>query len=148
MNNTAPQVWNWRVTGCSTQDTDFNRNVYKCSIYPVYYGCVTSGPRPTPTNSMITTGCIAKPVVLSTSTVCVTFGSVGQWTWLAIPSTSPSRDCWYVDALNSGVMPGDKYPDEVCVDVTSAEGCWSTVEYKVYMSGFAATDATQIQFRN
>jgi len=148
--NTSPTTWTWQITGCSTQDTDFSRNVSKCSLYPIYYGKVTSGSRPTPDNTLITTGCIAKPAVNSTGTVCANFSSSNQWTWMAIPSTSTTKTKWYVTDLNSGDMgnPGDKYPDEQIVSVSSAEGCWSSVNYKVYMSGFAATDASTIQFRN
>ena len=133
MINSIPQTWNWRITGCSTQDTAFNRNVYKCSVYPVYYGKLTSGSRPTPTNTLITTGCIAKPAVNSCSTVTVSFNSAAdEYTWLAIPSTSTSKTCWWVSDIDKGLVndgPTDKYPDEQTVSVTSAEGCWSSINY-------------------
>lgn len=152
LNNTFPDTWTWQITGCSTQDTAFSRNVSKCSVYPVYYGKLTSGGRPAVTNSLVTTGCIAKPAVNSTSTVTVTFSSTAsEYTWLAIPSSSTSKTCWYVNALDNGLIndsPSDKYPDECVLDITSAEGCWSTISYKVYMSGAVGAIADPIQFRN
>lgn len=148
LTNTSPTIWTWQISGCSTQDTSFNRNVAKCSIYPVYYGVVTCATRPAVDNTLVSNG--TKCVVNSTGTVTVDFNSSGQWTWIATPATSATKTCWYVSALNNGGMgsSGDKYPDVCTLDITSADGCWSAVSYKVYMSGFAASDADPIQFRN
>lgn len=118
-------------------------------IYPYYYGKVTCATRPAVTNNLVTGG--TKVVASSTGTVTVTFSSVGQWTWLAMPQISTSKTCWFVNALDNGRInnaPSDKYPDECVFSVCSGQGCWSGINYKVYMSGFAATDASAIQFRN
>ena len=134
------------VSGCSN-----TASASITGIYPYYYGKLTAGSRPVVTNALVTTGCMAKPVADSNGTVTVSFSSTGQWTWLAIPSASTSKTCWYVNALDNGRInnaPSDKYPDECLIPITSAEGCWAGVNYKVYMSGFAATDANPIQFRN
>ena len=146
--NTSPTTWTWQVTGCSTQDDSFSRNVSKCSIYPYYWGVEPAGSRPAVTNDIVTGG--TKCVAASTSTVTVDFNSSNEYTWLAIPQTSTSKTCWYVTALNNGNIgnPGDKYPDECIIAVCSAEGCWTGVNYKVYMSAVSATDADPIQFRN
>lgn len=146
--NTSPTTWTWQITGCSTQDNDISRNVSKCSIYPYYWGVEPSGSRPPVTNDLVTGG--TKVVGNSNSTVTVDFNSSNQYTWLAIPSTSISKTCWYVNALNNGNIgnPGDKYPDECLISISSGQGCWSSVNYKVYVSGFAATDSDPIQFRN
>lgn len=148
LSNTSPTTWTWQITGCSTQNTLFSRNVGKCSIYPLYYGVVNCATRPLVDNELITGG--TKSVVNTTSTVTVDFNSVGQWTWIATPASSPTKTCWYVNALNNGSMgnTGDKYPDVCILNITSGNGCWSEVSYKVYMSGFAASDADPIQFRN
>ena len=124
----------------------------KCSLYPIYYGKLTSGSRPAVTNSLVTTGCIGKPACNSTSTVTVSFNSASdEYTWLAIPATSTSKTCWYVNALDNGLIndsPSDKYPDECTLDITSAEGCWSSISYKVYMSGAVGEITEAMQFRN
>lgn len=120
--------------------------------YPYYYGKLTSGSRPVPNNTLITTGCMAKSIAQnSNNTVTVTFNSnASEYTWLAIPQTSSSKYCWYIDDLSKGIMntnPTDKYPDEQIVSVTSAQACWSGINYKVYMSKAIGEIAT-IQFRN
>ena len=118
-------------------------------IYPYYYGKLSAGSRPAVTNNLVTGG--TKVVQSSTGTVTVNFSSSGEWTWLAIPATSTSKTCWFVNVFDSGRInnePSDKYPDECILAITSGQGCWSGINYKVYMSGFAATDANPIQFRN
>jgi len=148
LSNTVPTTYTWQITGCSTQDNPLSRNVSKCSIYPVYYGVITCATRPAVNNTLVNSG--TKSVVSSTGTVTVDFNSSGQWTWVATPAISTTKTCWYVSALNNGTMGGvgDKYPDVCTLDITSGDGCWSSISYKVYMSGFAASDADPIEFRN
>lgn len=146
--NTSPTTWTWQITGNSTQDTSFSRNVSKNSIYPYFWGVVTCATRPNVDNTLVNAG--NKVVNSSTGTVTVNFNSTSQWTWLAIPSTSPSRNCWYVNNLDNGNInnqPTDKYPDECVISITESNGCWSGVNYKIYMSGYAATDSAAMQFR-
>jgi hypothetical protein len=119
-------------------------------IYPYYYGKLTCGIRPPVSNNLITGG--SKVVSSSTGTVTLTFSSSSsEYTWVAIPSTSTSKTCWYVNALDNGNInssPGDKYPDECVFIVCSGEGCWSSINYKIYMSGTVGAITDPIQFRN
>ncbi len=119
-------------------------------IYPYYYGKLTSGSRPAVTNALVTGG--TKVVSSSTSTVTVDFdSSSSEYTWVAIPSISTSKTCWYVNALDNGRInnaPSDKYPDECVISISSGQGCWSSVNYKVYMSGTVGAITDPIQFRN
>jgi len=121
-------------------------------IYPYYYGKLTSGSRPAVTNALVVSGCTAKCVLSSTGTVTVSFNSgASEYTWLAIPQTSTSKICWYVNALDNGKInsaPSDKYPDECIIAITSAEGCWAGVNYKVYMSGAVGCITAPMEFRN
>ena len=148
--NTSQQTWTWQVTGCSTQGDSFTRNKNVCSIHPYYWGKLTSGGRPGVDNDLVTSG--TKVVSNSISTVTVSFSSASnEYTWLAIPATSTSKTCWYVNALDNGLIndsPSDKYPDECVLDITSGQGCWSTVSYKVYMSGAVGEISAAMQFRN
>jgi hypothetical protein len=147
--NTSPTTWTWQITGCSTQDDAFSRNVNKCSVYPYYWGVETCASRPAVDNALVTNG--TKVVAAVGTSVAVDFNNVGQWTWIAIPSSCASRTKWISGAApNCGdinVSPTDKYPDECVISVTSGEGCWSSVNYKVYMSGSASTDSLPICFR-
>jgi len=149
--SSPPKTFTWQVTGCSTQGDAFTRNKTVCTIYPYYWGVETCGTRPVPSNDIITGGtCVINTFTTSAS---IAFNSVGQWTWFAMPSNCADRikwlqgaapNCGYIDRGN----PTDKYPDSALVNVTSQDGCWSGVEYKVYMSGSAGTDgSTPIEFR-
>ena len=119
-------------------------------IYPYYYGKLTSGGRPPVTNALVTGG--TKVVAGSTGTVTVSFSSsASEYTWLAIPSTSTSKTCWYVNALDNGRVnnaPSDKYPDQCLISITSGQGCWTSINYKVYMSGAVGAIAAPMEFRN
>jgi hypothetical protein len=147
--NTTPTTWTWQISGCSTQNDCFTRNVSKCSIYPYFWGVETCGTRPAVTNGLVTGG--TKVVAAVGTSVTVDFNNVGQWTWIAIQCDYASRTKWISGAApNCGdiaVSPTDKYPDECVISISSGQGCWSGVEYKVYMSGSASTDALPICFR-
>jgi len=147
--NTSPTTWTWQVTGCSTQDTEFSRNVNKCSIYPYYWGVVTCATRPAVDNALVIGG--TKVTAAVGSSIAVDFNNVGQWTWVAIQCDYADRTKWISGAApncgNINSSPTDKYPDECEVSITSGEGCWSSICYKVYMSGSASTDSLPICFR-
>jgi len=148
--NTSPTTWTWQITGCSTQGTAFSRNVSKCSVYPYFWGVETCATRPTVDSALVNGG--TSVVSSVSSSPSITFNSVGQWTWFAMPSGCTSRSKWFQGAApNCGdinVLPTDKYPDEQCILVSDGGGCWTAVGYKVYMSGSAGTDgSTPIQFR-
>lgn len=134
------------VAGSTAQDS-----VSITGIYPYYYGKITCGIRPPVTQTLIISGCTAKCILPSNGTITVTFGSSpSEWTWVAIPATSPSRVCWYVNALDNGdiaVAPSDKYPDECSITLTSGQGCWAGVNYRVYMSGTVGCIVSPMEFR-
>ena len=149
LTNAAPQTWTFRITGCSTQSNSFTRDVSKCSIYPYFWGVETCGSCPTIDNTMINAG---NKVVLPVGTsVSVTFASSSEWTWFAMPASYAARTKWFVAVGNCGFVDracaSDKYPNSCTLDITDDGSCWSTVSYKVYMSGFAASDGEPIAFR-
>jgi hypothetical protein len=119
-------------------------------IYPYYYGKLVAGSRPAVTNSLVTGG--TKVVADSSGTVTVSFNSsTSEYTWLAIPYTATAKTCWYVNALDNGHVncaPSDKYPDECLIGITSGQGCWSGINYKVYMSGTVGAISAPMEFRN
>jgi hypothetical protein len=164
---TAPNTWDTCVHYCcgvqpydskgSCYCTPLSAGVTACvsasitGIYPYYYGKLTSGSRPPVTNSLVTGG--TKVVASSTGTVTVTFGSSSsEYTWLAIPSISTSKICWYVNALDNGFMnrgcSADKYPDECIFSICSGQGCWTGINYKVYMSKTIGAIIAPLEFRN
>jgi hypothetical protein len=120
-------------------------------LYPYYWGkVVDTGSRPPVTNTLVTGG--TKVLASSTGTVTVSFSSASnEYTWLAIPATSTSRQSWYISLLDCGRvnnLPTDKYPDECLIAITSGQGCWSGVNYKVYMSKTYGAISSAMEFRN
>ena len=126
------------ITGTST-------NFTVSSIYPYFYGKVSSGGaaagvnRPTANNALITGG--TKVVASSTGTISITFNSTADdYSWFAIPSTSTSKTVWYVDALNNGTIGGsvssggNLFPANDVVSVTTV--LWGGVSYKVYITNY------------
>lgn len=128
-------------------------------IYPYYWGIVASGGapagsnRPSPTNNLVTGG--TKVVATSNGTLNINFGSTSDdYLWFAIPSISTSKSCWYIDALNNGsiggsVNPGGNlFPDPNTVAITSGEGCWSGINYKIYISNYQSAVSSIMELRN
>lgn len=119
-------------------------------ILPYYYGKLTSGSRPPVTNNLVTGG--TKCVLPSGSDIWINDFNAGSsdYTWVAIPDSSPTRKSWFIDITNKGgvnQLPTDKYPDECFITISSGQGCWSGELYRVYMSKTIGTINVPIQFR-
>ena len=127
-----------------------NKTCLISGIYPYYWGKETCATRPAVTQDLVTGG--TKVVTTSTGTVTVNFNTVSsEYSWLAIPEVSASKNCWYVTALSNGPMltsASDKYPDECILPITSSDGCWSSINYKVYMSKAVGAITLPMEFRN
>lgn len=126
-------------------------------IYPWFWGVEASGGvpvgdnRPTPTGDLVSGG--TKVVASSNGTICVNFNSSSDdYIWFAIPSTSTSKTCWYITALNNGdiggsVSPGGNlFPSFDSVNVSTA--CWNNISYKLYISNYQSEVTTTMELRN
>lgn len=144
--NNSPTTWTWRISGTSTQNTGFTRDVSKCSVYPYFWGVTTCGTRPAVTNALVTGG--NKVVNAVGTAVSVTFNSNSQWTWFAMPANCAARTKWFVAVGNCGFIdrsvPSDRYPDSCVLTITC--GSWSA-SYRVYMAGFADSISVPLEFR-
>jgi len=162
----ASQSWGLDVAyACGEQPMSSKNNSYgtKClasiatasptivnGLYPYYYGKLTSGGRPPVTNNLVTGG--TKVIAPSTGDITIANFAAGSndYTWVAIPASSASRQSWYIDVTNKGsinTLPTDKYPDECAITITTGTGYWSNIPYKVYMSKTIGTINVPIQFR-
>ena len=131
-------------------------------VYPWYWGIEASGGaaaggnRPTGCciKNVITGGTANKVVSTSTGTLNSTFNSTSDdYLWFATPSGSTSKTCWYVDALNSGLIGGavnpggNLFPDfESVTGITTT--CWNNQEYKIYVSNYQSAATSNMQLRN
>lgn len=64
--------------------------------------------------------------------------SASDYIWFALPSCASSKTCWYVNGSNNGNIGGvgNLFSDSCVVSISSAEGCWSSCNYEVYVSCF------------
>ena len=98
-----------------------------------------------------------KVVGTSTGTIEVIFGSTSDdYLWFATPTGSTSKTCWYVDALNSGIIGGavsgggNLFPvPETVTGVTSVgTGSWTGQSYQVYVSNYQSEALSNMELRN
>ena len=146
------------VSGCTPTNT-----ISISGIYPYYYGRVTCAaaagvgrPSATCIKSMITggTGFCTKQVCVSTSTICVNFGSTSSdYIWFAIPAASTPKTKWCVDALNNGNIGGvvsaggNLFPaQDVVTNVCSF--FWNSQSYQVYVSNYQTAASTIMYLKN
>jgi hypothetical protein len=157
--NTAPIVQDWEIRGTNTNSADFTRQFTVSSIYPYFYGKVSSGGagaganRPTANQALINSG--TKSVSSSTGTITITFNSTSDdYIWFAIPSTSTSKTKWYINDLNTGniggsVSPaGNLFPAFDSVSIDSPTVLWNGVLYKIYISNYQTAATLPMQLRN
>jgi hypothetical protein len=82
-------------------------------------------------------GC--KCVASSIGAITVTnYNAVDEYLWFAIPNASASRTFWQdiTNTSNNGVIPGALFPTMTAMNVNSPESCWSSICYKIYISGY------------
>lgn len=132
-------------------------------VYPWYWGIESSGGAASGANrpstccikDVITGGTGNKEVEASSGTICVTFGSTSDdYIWFATPLCGGcDKTCWYVDALNSGLIGGGVSPGgELFPDFDTVTGvtttCWSGETYQVYVSNYQSAAASNMELRN
>jgi len=147
------------TTACATKNL--------CGIYPWFWGkitCAVPAGNCRPSASCIKheiTGNTCqglntgnKVVAASTGTICTNFnGTVNDYLWFAAPAASCTKTCWYIDALNSGLIGGAVSPagnlfptPDTVTGVTTT--CWSGQCYKVYVSNKQTPSTSIMQLRN
>lgn len=121
-------------SGCTAGQTN---NI--TGILPWYWGVAASG--------IIDGTCVAngtKVVATVTSSTPITFNASAQYLWFAAPTgTFTAKTKWWVCAANAGTIGGvgDTWAAACSVTVTSAQGCWASCPYSVYVTcGVTTTD--------
>jgi hypothetical protein len=128
-------------------------------IYPYFWGTSSSSLTGAQVATAIennSAGVNKASLASTTGTVTVTFSATNQYVWVAIPNVSvsgyhstTSKTKWYNTALNNGnIGAGQFILAPSTQNVTSSEGYWSGVSYKIYISGYATTTDGSIQFQN
>lgn len=83
---------------------------------------------------------------VTSSPISITFNSSSSdYLWFALPACAAEKTCWYIPNTSSkGSIGGAEslFASYCTVNVTSAEGCWNSCEYEVYVSNYTtATEA-------
>jgi len=120
-------------------------------LYPYFWGVSASTLTPADVATAIQYGSKTKVVASSTGTITITFNASSEYLWFAIPNTSTSKTVWYVNALNNGSIGGasNLFGTEGVENVTSSDGFWSNVGYKIYITNYAtSTGSDSMQLRN
>lgn len=120
-------------------------------LYPYFWGVSASALTPADVATAIQYGSKTKVVASSTGTITITFNASSEYLWFAIPNTSTSKTVWYVNALNNGSIGGasNLFGTEGVESVTSSDGFWSGVGYKIYITNYAtSTGSDSMQLRN
>ncbi len=103
-------------------------------VLPYFWGKSTTVP--------ITKTCVAngnKVVACANGVLPICFNSTASdYLWLAVPSSTPAKTCWYVNGTNNGAISGiaGQTWAQACTvtGVTSISGCWSNRTYSVYVT--------------
>jgi hypothetical protein len=116
-------------------------------IYPYFWGVSNTAPTAASIATAIAAGSANKVVSDAGSSITITFNASGQYVWFATAASYASKTTWYNTALNNGTIgPGQFILSPVTQNVNSPNGYWSTVSFKIYISGYATTTSGSIIF--
>jgi hypothetical protein len=116
-------------------------------IYPYFWGVSTSQPTASDIATAIQNGTANKVLADAANNIIITFAASGQYVWFVTVATAASKTTWYNTALNNGsIGAGQFILAPVTQNVTSPQGYWSAVSFKVYISGYATTTSGSITF--
>lgn len=152
--NTSPISQSWRGEGTNTHAGSFqSSNFTVTSLYPYFYGKVSSGGapaggnRPSATNALVTGG--TKVVASSSGSIVINFNTTSNdYMWFAHPASVATKTTWVLTSLNNGsigggVSPGGNlFPDPNTISVTTV--LWVGISYKVYIANYQSTANTNM----
>lgn len=115
-------------------------------VYPYFYGKVADV-QPIADQALIDSG--TKVVASSAGNITIDFNSANnEFCWFAIPESSSAKNTWYVNALNNGTIwqPWDWFPTNVIIPVTSPDGYWTNINYRVYVANYVSAVTDPVTF--
>jgi len=116
-------------------------------IYPYFWGVSNTQPTAASIATAIQNNTTNLVLADAGSPIEITFSASGQYVWFVTAATYASKTNWYNTALNNGsIGAGQFILAPVTQNVTSPQGYWSAVSFKVYISGFATTTSGSIIF--
>lgn len=121
-------------------------------VYPYFWGVSSVPVTAADVAALVAggSGSSNKVVVSSANTLIVTFNASAQYLWFAHPASSTAKTKWYNTVINNGNIgsPSDLFGASATQPFSSAEGYWSGISYRVYVSNYATTTGGAMELRN
>ncbi len=118
-------------------------------IYPFFWGKSSTQPTAGTIAAAIAAGTATKVLTDASGTITVTFNALSEYVWVAHLGSYTSKTKWYNTALNNGnIGAGNFILSPVSQNVSSPNGYWSSISFKIYISSGATDTSGAIEFRN
>ena len=128
--------------GYSTQSTSFK------GVYPFFYYKSTSPITPEIMQSAIANRQATKVIEDSTGTITVPFLPNGEYIAVAYPATSTTKGIWYINAFDSGEIPGGVLGGVSELLCSSPDNLWNNIPFKIHVSPGLLTQDNSVQLKN
>jgi hypothetical protein len=145
------------TTAPQSAETNFYSDVDDVTgIYPYFFGKVPNGT--TLTNSLIASiiagtanpSFIANKIVEDAGEdITITFNASGEIVWFAHAASYSSKTIWTGTSPNTGKISSTSWISLLSepYNVTSPQGYWSSVPFKIYIANWATTTEGSITFK-
>jgi hypothetical protein len=118
-------------------------------LYPYFWGKSSTQPTAASIATAIAAGTTNKVLTPAAGTITVTYAAASEYVWMAHIGTATSKTVWYNTALNNGsIGAGNFILAPVTQSVTSPNGYYSGVSFKIYISSGATDTSGTLEFRN
>ena len=145
-NNPETHLDSYRIAG--TVSASYSTPIVT-GLYPIFYGKSSTALSAAQVSSIIQQGYAIKSVSGSTGTITLTPDCSNEYFWFAHVASSTSKETWYNTSFNNGRIEDTGFiREEDLYDVTSPDGYWSSISYKIYISNYATTTSGSYEFRN
>lgn len=127
---------------------NFSSTTYTITgIYPYFYGDSATLPTPTSIAAAIQAGTETKVLFAASGPLSIPYNVNGRYIWVAYMNTYTTKTRWYVTELDQGDTNGSFITAAVTQAVTSPDGYWSGITFKMQWSVYATIQAT-LEYRN
>ena len=129
-------------------DTNFGSTIYTVTgIYPYFYGDSATLPTLASISTAIQTGSATKILLPASGTLAIPYNVTGRYIWVAYMNSYTTKTKWFRTILDSGTIDNSFITTATTNLVTSPEGYWSGITFKMHWSVYSTTQ-TVFEYRN
>ena len=129
-------------------DTNFGSTTYTVTgIYTYFYGDSATLPTAGSISTAIQTGGATKVLTPASGTLVIPYNVTGRYIWVAYMNSYTTKTKWFRTILDSGDIDNTFITTATTNLVTSPEGYWSGITFKMHWSVYATTQTT-FEYRN